>query len=204
MDEAALLAAARRGDVDAFNHLVLAYQDAVYSIAYRMLGDPDAAADVTQETFLSAFRHLRSFRGGSFRGWLFRIATNACYDELRRRQRRPTLPLEGYSAQEEDTPATDHRPWMADGAPSPEEQVQRGELRQALEACLKTLPPAFRAAVLLVDVQGLDYQEAAQALGCPLGTLKSRLARGRAAMRSCLQGYRELLPDPFRQHNDER
>ncbi len=194
------IAAARRGDVEAFNRLVLAYQDEVYALAYRMLGDPDAAADAAQETFLSAFRHLRRFRGGSFRGWLLRIATNACYDELRRRGRRPQVPLT-----EDDEQEADRRPWMADPHPdaSPEAALVRQELREALETCLQRLVPKMRAVLLLVDVHGLDYAEAAAALGLPLGTVKSRLARARAAMRRCLGQFAELLPSLYRPKNDE-
>ncbi len=194
------ITAARRGDVEAFNRLVLAYQDEVYALAYRMLGDPDAAADATQETFLSAFRHLRRFRGGSFRGWLLRIATNACYDELRRRGRRPQVPLT-----EDDEQEADRRPWMADPRPdaSPEAALLRQELRETLETCLQRLVPKMRAVLLLVDVHGLDYAEAAAALGLPLGTVKSRLARARAAMRRCLGQFAELLPSLYRPKNDE-
>jgi len=91
MDEAALVSAAQQGDLDAFNRLVLAYQDMAYNLAYRMLSDENAAADATQNAFLSAYKNLRAFRGGSFKAWLLRTVTNACYDELRRRQRRPPL-----------------------------------------------------------------------------------------------------------------
>src|SRR3990172_9000709 len=94
MDEAALIADARRGDVEAFNHLVLAHQSKAFNLAYRITGDGESAADATQEAFLSAYRSLRSYRGGSFRAWLLRIVTNACYDELRRRKRRPATSLQ--------------------------------------------------------------------------------------------------------------
>ena len=200
-NEADLLQAARRGDLEAFNRLVLAYQEEVYALAYRMLGDPDAAADAAQETFLSAWRHLKGFRGGSFRGWLLRIATNACYDELRRRGRRPQVPLEGT---DEDVEA-DALPWMADTNPSasPEAVLQRRELQAALEACIQRLPTKLRAVLLLVDVHGLDYAEAAATLEVPLGTVKSRLARARAAMRRCLGAFAELLPSLYRPKDDE-
>ena len=94
MDEAALIRAARSNDLDAFNRLVMAYQDLIYNQAYRMLGEGDSAADATQEAFISAYKNLRAYRGGSFRAWMLRIVTNVCYDELRRRQRRPTTSLE--------------------------------------------------------------------------------------------------------------
>jgi RNA polymerase sigma-70 factor (ECF subfamily) len=94
MDEVELIQYAQKGDLDAFNRLVLAYQDMVYNQAYRVIGESDAAEDATQEAFISAYRKIHTYRGGSFKAWLLRIVTNACYDELRRRKRRPTTPLE--------------------------------------------------------------------------------------------------------------
>ena len=195
VDEVFLIDAASRGDLDAFNRLVLVYQDQVYNQAYRMLGEGDSAADATQEAFISAFRHLRSYRGGSFRAWLMRIVTNACYDELRRRQRRPTSPLEPLddAGEEIESPS-----WMIDPGDSPDDMQDRLELEQAIQHCLDGLPVEFRSTVVLVDVQGMDYQEAALVLGKPLGTVKSRLARARLRLRDCLQGFWELLPGEFR------
>lgn len=195
MDEGNLIQAARSGDLEAFNRLVLKYQDLIYNQAYRMIGESEAAEDATQEAFISAFQHLRAYRGGSFRAWLLRIVTNACYDELRRRQRRPTIPLEPVDEQGE---SMESARWMADPAESPDEALDRAMLRQAIQRCLEKLPGEFRAAVVLVDIQGLDYLEAAQALGKPLGTVKSRLARARLRMRDCLRGFWELLPATFR------
>ncbi len=195
MDEVALIRAALLGDLEAFNRLVLAYQDMVYTQAFRMMGEEESAEDATQDAFILAFRRLSSYRGGSFKAWLLRIVTNLCYDELRRRKRRPTTPLEPMDNREEEIESPR---WLADNAPSPEENVERRELARLLQCCLESLPAEFRAAVTLVDIQGLDYEEAAQALGKPLGTVKSRLARGRARMRECLKRYGELLPDSFR------
>ena len=112
MDEPALIHAAQHGDLEAFNRLVLAYQDALYNTALRILSDEDLAADAVQEAFLSAFRALNSYRGGSFRAWLLRTVTNACYDELRRKKRRPTTPLEPETADgdEVESPALVDRP----------------------------------------------------------------------------------------------
>src|SRR5512135_1320787 len=195
MDEIALVNLARGGDLESFNRLVLEYQDMAFNLAARMLSDDDAAADVTQTAFLSAYRSLDSFRGGSFRSWVLRMVTNACYDELRRRKRRPTVSLEPVNEDDEEieSPA-----WLADDAPSPEVQLERAELDQALQTCLHGLPEEFRAVVLMVDVEGMDYQEVSQATGKPLGTVKSRLARARLKMRDCLRQYWELLPSMFR------
>lgn len=191
MDETVLIHAALQGDLEAFNRLVLAYQDRVYSQAYRMLGEAEAAEDAAQEAFISAFRNLGAYRGGSFRAWLLRIVTNLCYDELRRRQRRPTAPLEPL-AQEDDEEIESPR-WLADPGLTPEQEVEQQELGRALQHCLEELPSDFRLVVVLVDIQGMDYEEAATTAGVPLGTIKSRLARARLRMRECLRGFGELL-----------
>ena len=195
MDEAALILAAKQGDLDAFNRLVLAYQDMVYAQAYRMINEPEVAEDATQDAFISAYRKIKSFRGGSFKAWLLRIVTNACYDELRRRQRRPTTPLEPLDQDDEEveSPA-----WLADPGETPEDAAERAQLAEALQDCLQGLSPEFRAVVILVDIQGMDYQETSDAVGVALGTIKSRLARARLKLRDCLQGFWELLPASFR------
>jgi RNA polymerase sigma factor (sigma-70 family) len=195
MDEAALIASAQKGDLDSFNRLVLAYQDMVYTQAARLLNDDQAADDATQDAFISAFRSIRKYRGGSFRAWLLRIVTNACYDELRRQKRRPTTPLEPHddSGDEIESPA-----WIADPQETPEEALERSELGSALQNCIEKLPIDFKTVLYLVDVQGLDYNEVSVVINKPLGTVKSRLARGRLRLRDCLQGYRELLPVKFR------
>ena len=195
MHEAALIQDACRGDLDAFNRLVLAYQDLVYNQAYRLMGDFDAAEDATQDAFIAAYRKLDTYRGGSFKAWLLRIVTNLCYDELRRRKRRPTTPLEPLDQEDEEVESPR---WLSDPAESPEQRAERAELSRALQRCLDGLPPEFRAVVALVDIQGMDYTEAAQATGNPLGTIKSRLARGRLRLRDCLRGVWELLPESFR------
>jgi RNA polymerase sigma-70 factor (ECF subfamily) len=195
MDEAALIQDAQRGDLEAFNRLVLAYQDIVFSQAYRMMGESEAAEDAAQDAFISAYRKLGSYRGGSFKAWLLRIVTNLCYDELRRRKRRPTTPLEPLDNDDEEIESPR---WLSDPNGTPEDETERLELARALQRCLDGLPPEFRAVVALVDIQGMDYTEAAESMGKPLGTVKSRLARARMRMRDCLQGFWELLPESFR------
>ncbi len=195
MDEPALIRNAQNGDLDAFNRLVLAYQDIIYNTTLRILNDPDQAADAAQEAFISAFRSINSYRGGSFKAWLMRTATNACYDELRRQKRRPTVPLEPMSDDEEEIEAPR---WLADTSMSPAEKAEADELEHAIQHCLNALPTDFRAVVVLADIQGLDYTEIAAAIRTPLGTIKSRLARARLRLRECLQGFWELLPASFR------
>jgi RNA polymerase sigma-70 factor (ECF subfamily) len=201
MDEAGLIKDAQRGDLDAFNRLVLAYQDRVYNQAYRVLGNHQSADDATQDAFISAYRKLSSFRGGSFRAWLLRIVTNACYDELRRQKRRPTTALEPVDENDEEIESPY---WIADPGELPEEQAVRSELGNAIQECLNQLSNEFRMVVVLVDVQGLDYQEASEVIGKPLGTIKSRLARARYQMRDCLQAFWELLPHSMRLETSDK
>ena len=192
MDEQALVAAARRGDTQAFNKLILTYQTLVYNVAYRMLHDQDAAADATQEAFISAFHAMHSFRGGSFKSWLLRIVTNACYDQLRVVQRRPTSSLEDMLVD------PDHSVMLTDVGELPEDYAMRQDLGRAIQQGLDGLPPDQRATVILSDIQGLSYEEIAQATGVSLGTVKSRLSRGRARLRDYLQREQELLPRRYR------
>jgi RNA polymerase sigma-70 factor (ECF subfamily) len=201
MDENALIHDAQNGDLDAFNRLVLAYQDCVYNTALRILGDEDQAADASQEAFISAFRHITSFRGGSFKAWLLRTVTNACYDELRRRQRRPTVPLEPSTDDEEEMESPR---WLADTSMTPDQKAEADELEHAIQHCLDALPTDFRTVVVLADIQGLDYSEIADSIRTPLGTIKSRLARARLRLRECLQGFWELLPAAFRLEDGSR
>jgi RNA polymerase sigma-70 factor (ECF subfamily) len=195
MDEAALIRDAQRGNLDAFNTLVLTHQGMLFNTALRILGDGELAADATQEAFFSAFRNLNSYRGGSFKAWLMRTVVNACYDELRRRRSRPTAPLEPDHDQGE---AFDSAPWLADPGLSPEGQVEAAELEHAIQHCLEGLPLEFRTVVVMADLQGLDYVDVAAAIRAPLGTVKSRLARARLRLRKCLQTFSELLPPAFR------
>lgn len=199
LDEGALVAAAQRGDLDAFNELVLAYQDRVYNLAYRILGDSAAAEDATQETFIAAYRHLSTFRGGSFLSWLMRTVANRCYDELRRQKRRPAISWESFGELDEEA-----NPFLVNGHPTPEEAAQQAELTRFLQAAIVTLPPDQRVVLVLSDVEGMNYQEIADTLGIPVGTVKSRLARARARLRDLLQAQRELLPRAYRLEYEDR
>jgi RNA polymerase sigma-70 factor (ECF subfamily) len=193
MDEQALIQAAQHGDLSAFNELVLHYQNRVFNLAYRIMGDEDSAADATQEAFISAYQAIGGYRGGSFRAWLMRIVTNACYDELRRRKRRPASSLEALYV----TDAAPGEP-LADAVEGPEAFAQRQDLNRALQAGLQTLPAEQRVALVLSDVQGYNYQEIASITGASLGTVKSRLSRARAKMRDYLLAQGELLPAMYR------
>ena len=192
MDEAALIKQAQKGDVNAFNRLVVHYQEMVYNVAYRIMGEPQTAEDATQDAFISAYKSLNRYRGGSFKAWLMRIVTNACYDELRRRKRRPQSSLD------EMVEEGGSFAFLRSPTEGPEGQQQRLELVQAIERCLDDLPDDQRVTAVLCDVEGYDYKEIAQITATTLGTVKSRISRARARLRDCLQGVAELLPATYR------
>jgi RNA polymerase sigma-70 factor (ECF subfamily) len=182
---------ARQGDLDAFNALVLDYQTLVYNLCYRFLGQAQAAEDTTQETFLNAWRSISGFRGESFRPWFLRIAANLCRDELRRKARRPASSL--------DLALEAGMPEPEGSSVSPETTSINRDLRFRLEAALGQLPAEQRLAIVLCDVEGLDYAEIAQVMHTSLGTVKSRIARGRLRMRQLMAAEAELVPARFRQ-----
>ena len=187
--EPALIRSAQRGDWEAFNGLVLRYQRQVYNVTYRIMGDEAAASDATQEAFISAYRHVGSFHQGSFKNWLLRITRNACYDELRRRKRRPTVSLDAAIVTEEGVIEFD-LPTSGDG---PERIVQRHELADLLQRGINLLPFEQRLALALRDVQGLRYDEIAEITHTKYGTVKSRLSRARASLRGYVQLHREAV-----------
>ncbi len=205
MDEKALITAAKRGHVEAFNELVMAYQDLAYSVAYRIVQDEAGAADATQTAFISAFRKLDQFAGDYFKAWLLRIVTNACYDELRRLKRHPTFSLDGMmdDAEVDSLPleSNDDDLHLISRFEEPESSAQRHELRDAIEGCIKALNDTYRVIAVLVDVEGYSYEEAANMADVSLGTVKSRLSRARARLRDCLRQYGELLPGQYRLSN---
>lgn len=183
-----LVSLSKDGNLGAFNTLVGVYERQVYNLCLRLIGDREAAEDATQETFIAAFRAIRGFRGGSFRSWLLRIAANQAKDELRRRQRRPQPG--GPTEVEWDYP---------DPGPGPEDRAVNRDLAAALAVGLSQLPFEQRQAVLLVDYMGMDYGEAAAASDASLGTIKSRLHRGRDALRRFVIAHPELFDSARRQ-----
>ncbi|HOT91678.1 MAG TPA: sigma-70 family RNA polymerase sigma factor [Anaerolineae bacterium] len=188
-DTTALVTAAQNGSLDAFNALVLAYQSQVYNLARYILRDDAAADDATQEAFISAYHALGDFRGGSFRAWLMRIVTNACYDQLRLHRRRPAVAWNDFEDLDEES-----NPHLVDHAELPEESVQRRELSGLLDRAISNLPQDQRTVLVLIDRLEYSYEEVAATLNMPIGTVKSRLARARARMRKALLAEQELLP----------
>ncbi len=199
-DEELLIARSQRGDVNAFNQLVLHYQQTLYSVVFRMLGNPDATADVTQDAFIAAFKGIGSYRGGSsFRSWLLRIGSNMACDYWRRTQRRPAESLESLTEDDEA-----HAPSLLNALATtglegnPEDTLLNQELQALIQRGLEELPLEQRVAVVLCDIEGLSYEEVATATEASLGTVRSRISRGRARLRTYLQEHKELLPSRYR------
>ncbi len=183
--DVALVEEALGGRLDAFNQLVARHQDHLFGLVYRLVPDRDQAADAVQEAFFSAYRNLASFRGGSVRSWLSRIAINAAMDLQRTRRRRPSQP---YPELEDDS-------WQppADQDVEPETKVLQAERSKALAGALAELPFEQRNCILLFDVHGYDYAEIAAIMRVEVGTVKSRIHRGRLVLRNALAADRELF-----------
>ena len=191
LDESTLIHSAQHGDLEAFNLLIDRYQDLLFRIALRILGDEDNAADAAQMAWISAFRNISGFRGEHLRTWLARVVVNTCYDEIRRRNRRHEVPLLPVNTEEDEmeTPF-----WLADPAPGVEESVDAREFEQTVHACLQSLTPVYRTMLVMVDIEGFSYEEAAIAARVPLGTVRSRLARARLALRKLLRETTDFVP----------
>jgi RNA polymerase sigma-70 factor (ECF subfamily) len=174
---------AAQGDLEAFNRLVLMYQDMAYNHAYALLGDPALSEDAAQESFLKAFQNIGTLRGGSLRPWLLKIVTNSAYDLLRRTHRHPTAPL---FPVDEDGEEMESPAWIADPNASVQQTVEQKEETEQIYRLLDELPPVYRSVLTLIDIHELDYTEAARILNVPLGTVKSRLARARLQMKEKL------------------
>ncbi len=180
-DDEALVRASQAGNLEAFNLLVQRHERPVFNVALRLLRDVGLAEDATQDTFIRAWQNINTFQSGSVRSWLYKIATNRSYDMLRASARRPAGSLDAEIVEIEPI-------WTSGGAgdESPDTHALRRELSIYLERALTALPEDQRMVVLLVDVQGLDYHEVAEAMGIALGTVKSRLSRARAKIRQAL------------------
>src|ERR687898_2756934 len=173
-----LLERAREGDLNAFNDLVVCYQDMLFALVVRMVPDRDQASDAVQEAFFSAYRNMGNFRGGSVKSWLSRITINAAMDAQRLKKRRPADP---YPELEDDT-------WQppADPSADPVTTSLASERHRALNGALAQITNDQRTAIVLYDVEGYDYAEIAGMTGVSVGTVKSRIHRGRLALRSLL------------------
>ena len=180
----------KAGDLTAFNTIVERYQSRVYNLSARTLGNLSAAEDATQETFISAYKAIGKFRGGSLRAWLMRIASNKCYDILRSSQRRREQSLD----ESMENPGFQ----VASKVATPEQRAITSELGNEIQRAILTLPDDQRIVLIMVDVQGFSYEETSGATGASVGTIKSRLSRARRRVRDHMNQHRELLPDEFR------
>ena len=183
MEETVLIQATSQGNLTAFNELVLKYQDQVFNLAHRILDNQDMAEDITQDTFIHAFQKIHQFRGGSFQAWLLKITTNLCYDEMRTWKRHPYQPLE---PTDKENNINESPQWLRDPNPLPERMAETDDLHKILENAISKLPSIYRTALLLVDIHAFNYKEAASIMGISIGTVKSRLARGRMQLRNIL------------------
>jgi RNA polymerase sigma-70 factor (ECF subfamily) len=193
--EAFAVECAQRGDLEAFNDLIVKYQDRVYRQAFWILGDEAAAEDAAQEAFYRAYRKIHTYCGSSFRAWILRITTNYCLDQLRRQKsfhRTPTI-----SWEQMDDDGTEHAWWMAASLPTPEQSVEHDELSAVIQQSLLRLSPEDRTPIILIDIQEMNYQEAAEAMRVPMSTFKSRLSRARAKLLYALRPY---FPPPSSSH----
>jgi RNA polymerase sigma-70 factor, ECF subfamily len=185
-EEAADIAAAQGGDLEAFDRLVVRHQSRVFNLCLWVVGDHDEAADAAQDTFIRAYRHLRTFRGDSpFVGWLGRIAVNVARDAATKRKKAPR------DFSELETPEGEFDPPA--NTPSVGDTLQAQERQQAVRRALALVPEHFRVVLVLFDLQGHSYEECATILNLPMGTVKSRLSRARAALREALRDDWELF-----------
>ena len=187
MDDAHLVRGCQDGDVACFNALVERYQRMAYNLAFRMLGDRNSAQDAAQDAFFCAWRKISSCKGTNFRAWLMSITANTCRDHLRKVKRSPSVPIESLLCEPAGSPSVE----------SPEAYALRRELNGEIQRGLSTLPSHQKTAVILCDIQGFSYEEIASIMGCSIGTVRSRISRGRAQLRDYLLA-RELLPRDMR------
>ncbi len=189
LEDQLLVERSKKGDRDAFEHLVRLYENKVYTIAYRLMGNHADAADLAQESFIKIYQALPNFRGdSSFSTWIYHITVNVCRDELRKRQRRPTVSLDEHAGDGNNSTYE-----IRSTAPGPEEMLDRSETQAMIQHCLNNLSEDYRTILVMREIQELAYEEIAEILGCSLGTVKSRLSRARQALKEKISKQMELL-----------
>lgn len=194
-DEATLIAKSQQGDVEAFGELVSIYEKQVYTIAYRFMGNPEDASDLTQEAFVRAFRAISRFRGeASFKTWIYHIVANVCRDELRKRKKQAVVSLDAPIVTDDGYIAREQEDWSL----APERVYESIELQETIQELLNQLIPEYRQVLVLRELQGFTYEEIANILGCSLGTVKSRINRARKALRDLIAANKELFPGSSR------
>ncbi|MFA5535810.1 MAG: sigma-70 family RNA polymerase sigma factor [Bacillota bacterium] len=195
IDEIGLIDKSKNGDIEAFGELVSIYEKQVYSIAYRFMGNHDDANDLAQEAFIRAFKGIENFRGdASFKTWLYHIVANVCRDELRRVKRQPTVSLNSPIMTEDGEINREQEDWTF----APEIVYENKEMQELVQRLLNELIPEYRQVLILRELQGFTYDEIAVALDCSLGTVKSRISRGRKVLKDLIIENRELFHDASR------
>lgn len=185
-----LIERSKKGDLEAFELLVRRYENKVYTVAYRFLGNHADASDLAQETFLRLYQALPRFRGeSSFMTWLYRITANACRDEIRRQQRYNVISLDGETGNNGSQVISQ----VHSHDPSPEEAAERKEFNEMVQQCLNNLSDEHRLVLVMREIQGMAYEEIADVLKCSLGTVKSRLSRARQAFKEKFSKQKELF-----------
>ena len=194
MEERELIRRAQGGDVAAFEQLINEHQKRIFSIAYRVAGNPDDAADMAQEVLVKIFKNINKFKGDSkFSTWIYRVATNTCLDELKRLKRHKAYSLDQELETEDGAVSVD----VEDTAPTPEQSAERKAIRSAVNSAIAKLGEEHKKVIILRDIQGFSYEEIAKMLNCSDGTVKSRISRARAKLKKILSQDRELFSEYF-------
>lgn len=194
MNEGLLLEKAKKGDVEAFEQLIAGYQKRVFNIALKMIGNPEDASELAQETFIRVFKSIGKFKEESlFSTWIYRIATNICLDELRKRKGKKEISLDEDIKLENGEVSRQ----IEDTGPSPEAVAERNELRRKVNDAIGLLTEEHRLVIIMRDIQGFSYEEIAKITGCPEGTVKSRINRARQSLKQLLKDRVELLNEEY-------
>ena len=190
--EKALIQKCKQGDIDSFEMLIECYQQKVYNIALRMLGNKEDASDIAQEVFIKVYKSIGGFKEeASLSTWIYRIATNVCLDELRKRKKTKIVSIDSTIQLEESEVSMQ----MPDERPQPDELLTQKELKQEVQKAINNLKEEHKTVIILRDINGYSYEEIAKILDCTLGTVKSRINRARNALKSILIKKEELLSE---------
>lgn len=194
-NEIQLIKKAKAGDVHAFEALIQEHQSIVYNVAYKMFPNHEDASDIAQEALIKAYRYIGKFEGKSkFSTWIYKITYNVCIDELRKRKK-----LETQSLDETFTDSDDAKYTPVDTSPTPEQSLESKEKAEVIYKAIDSLAPDYRAAIILRDINGLSYEEIATVQSCSIGTVKSRINRGRKQLQEIISQYLEQT-DGFSRH----